>query len=122
MRRSEAATQPYMVAIRTRSSALGLQRNLYTMTEDPTGSPMAAFNLAGRRALVTGARRGIGRAIAMGLAAQGAEVAVHHADTPDEQQDAEAVVHEIFQHGGVAHRFVGDFAWPGAGETLAKHI
>jgi len=92
------------------------------MTEDPTGSPMAAFNLAGRRALVTGARRGIGRAIAIALAAQGAGVAVHHADTPEEQQDAEAVVHEIFRRGGVAHRFVGDFAWPGAGETLANQV
>jgi NAD(P)-dependent dehydrogenase (short-subunit alcohol dehydrogenase family) len=35
-----------------------------------------AFSLQGRRALITGASRGIGRAIAEGLAAAGAEVAI----------------------------------------------
>jgi NAD(P)-dependent dehydrogenase (short-subunit alcohol dehydrogenase family) len=38
---------------------------------------MKLFNLSGRTALVTGSSRGIGRAIALGLAEQGATVAIH---------------------------------------------
>ena len=37
---------------------------------------LAAFSLAGRRALVTGASRGIGRAIARGLAQAGATLRI----------------------------------------------
>ena len=57
--------------------------------------PFASFCLTGRTALVTGARREIGRAIALGLAGAGARLAIHHADTAEESSDAAAVVQEI---------------------------
>ncbi|MCA0969175.1 3-oxoacyl-[acyl-carrier-protein] reductase [Halobacillus litoralis] len=50
-------------------------------------------------ALVTGASRGIGRAIALELAAKGAKVAVNYAGSEDK---AEAVVQEILEQGGQA--------------------
>ncbi len=54
------------------------------------------FGLKGRRAVVTGAGRGIGRAIARALAAVGAEVLVHYHSS---REAAEALVKEIIQQG-----------------------
>ena len=84
--------------------------------------PFAPFRLAGRTALVTGARREIGRAIALGLAGAGARLAVHHADTPEERDDAAAVVREIEALGGQARAFGQDFVRDDAGRLLAATV
>ena len=83
---------------------------------------LSAFDLTGRVALVTGARREIGRAIATGLAGLGARLAVHHRGTPDEQADADAAVAAIRAAGGNAQDFPADFAEPGAGAKLAGAV
>ena len=84
--------------------------------------PFAAFRLNGRTALVTGARREIGRAIALTLAAAGARVAVHHAGSPAESCDAAGVVAEIEAAGGEAAAFGQDFARDDAGLHLAGAV
>ena len=56
--------------------------------------------LEGQVALVTGAGRRIGRAVAVRLAAEGARVAVHYRSSKSE---AEAVAAEIVRSGGQAH-------------------
>lgn len=84
--------------------------------------PFAAFRLTGRTALVTGARREIGRAIALGLSRAGARLAIHHAGTPEEAADAAAVLREIQVHGGDAAAFAQDFAQDDAGHQLAAAV
>jgi NAD(P)-dependent dehydrogenase (short-subunit alcohol dehydrogenase family) len=81
-----------------------------------------SFRLAGRTALVTGARREIGRAIALALAGAGARLAIHHAGTAEEAADADAVVREIEQGGGAARAFGQDFAADDAGHRLAAAV
>ncbi len=84
--------------------------------------PFVPFRLTGRTALVTGARREIGRAIALGLAGAGARLAIHHAGTEEEASDAAAVVREIEAAGGAADAFGQDFAEDDAGHLLAAAV
>ena len=65
---------------------------------------MAQYDVAGRSAIVTGAGSGIGRAIAILLAANGASVIVNDIDAGH----AGAVVGEIRGAGGTAEASVGD--------------
>jgi glucose 1-dehydrogenase len=80
------------------------------------------FDLTRRTALVTGARREIGRAIALGLAGLGARLAVHHAGTEEEARDAAGVVAEIRAAGGQAEAFGCDFTQNDAGKRLARDV
>lgn len=67
---------------------------------------MSPFSLDGRRALVTGANTGIGQAIAVSLAAQGARV------TCAGRREADATVARIIEAGGEADTLHLDFADP----------
>ena len=60
----------------------------------------ATSPLMGQTALVTGASRGIGKAVALELAAAGATVAVNYANS---NAGADAVVAEITAKGGSAY-------------------
>ena len=80
--------------------------------------PFSSFRITGRTALVTGARREIGRAIALGLAGAGARLAIHHAGTAEENSDAAA----IQMMGGTAASFGQDFVHDDARQRLAATV
>ena len=63
------------------------------------------FDLGGKVALVTGASRGLGRAIALALAAQGADLAINYRDNTEA---AEAVAAEAREAGRKASVIRGD--------------
>ncbi len=77
------------------------------------------MQLGGRVALVTGAGRRIGRAIALGLARRGAQVAVHYNDS---RAGADDVVAEIRRGGGTAEAFGADLTNVEAPELLIHDV
>ena len=78
-----------------------------------------AAPLADQVALVTGASRGIGRAIALELAAAGAEVVVNYAASASA---AEAVVEAITAAGGRAYALAADVAVEEQVDGLVKTV
>ena len=75
--------------------------------------------LANKTALVTGASRGMGRATALALAAEGARVIVHYGRNADE---ANAVVNQIRAKGGQADAVSADLAAPDGAHMLAAQV
>jgi NAD(P)-dependent dehydrogenase (short-subunit alcohol dehydrogenase family) len=75
----------------------------------------AGFSLSGRRALVTGASSGIGRGLALALAAAGARVVLHHCGGAEGAADVAAKI-------GGAPIFEADFTVSGAAAQLADDV
>ncbi len=79
----------------------------------------AATELAGQVALVTGAAKNIGRAIALELAAAGAKIAIN---TRASRAEAEAVAQEIRSGGGTAAVYLADIADAGAVQNMCAAV
>lgn len=75
--------------------------------------------LTGQTALVTGASRGIGRAVALALAEAGAEVVVNYSSSADA---AEEVVQTITSNGGSAYAIKANVAEEDAVDQLIKTV
>ena len=67
------------------------------------------MNLKDRTALVTGASRGIGRAIALALAAEGADVAVNYVASEGPAKEVAEHIHKLGRRAILARADVGDF-------------
>lgn len=76
-------------------------------------------NLNGKVALVTGARRGIGRGISLELAREGADIAINDVV---EQAQAEAVAEEVRALGRRALVVMADVAQPGEVQAMVEQV
>lgn len=80
---------------------------------------MLTVDLTGQRILVTGAATGIGRACALMLARQGAEVWINHLDQADASA---ALVSQIHATGGLATAIEADISHPDAVQKMFARI
>ena len=67
------------------------------------------MQLEGRTALVTGGSRGIGRAIALALAQEGADVAVNYVSSEGQAKQVVEQIHKMGRKGMLAQADVADF-------------
>ena len=75
--------------------------------------------LDGQSAIVTGASRGIGKAIAISLAKEGAEVIINYSSSPE---NASKVVSEINSFGGKAYSLQADNSNEDSVNNLIKNV
>ncbi len=84
----------------------GLAQAMEPMPDHGEESYKGSGRLEGRRALITGGDSGIGRAVAIAYAREGADVCINY--LPVEEPDAEQVAELLTSEGRTLHRMPGD--------------
>ncbi|MFC7679045.1 SDR family oxidoreductase [Paenibacillus sp. GCM10028914] len=84
----------------------GLETEMKPRPDDGSATYKGTGRLAGRKAIVTGADSGIGRAVAIAFAREGADVVLSY--MPEEEQDAKEVVKLVEEAGRKAVAVPGD--------------
>lgn len=97
----------------------GLEAAMVTKPEYGKGSYRGSGKLEGKAALVTGGDSGIGRAVAVAFAREGADVAIAY--LPEEEEDARETVAQIEAAGRKAAAFPGDLRDEAYARGLVDH-
>ncbi|MGY5319328.1 SDR family oxidoreductase [Neomicrococcus lactis] len=84
----------------------GLDKNLIPQSDRGEHSYQGTGRLVGRRALITGADSGIGAAVAIAFAREGADIALSY--LPAEEQDAQEIKSIVEESGQRAFLYPGD--------------
>lgn len=94
----------------------GLDAKLQPKADHGEQTYRGSDRLKGRRALITGGDSGIGRAVAVAFAREGADVAINY--LPSEEEDAQEVIKQIEASGRKAVAIPGDIS----DETFCQHL
>lgn len=111
-------SEPKPPFARQRQQPPGLESELEPAPRYQAASYRAAGKLEGLRALITGGDSGIGRAVALLYAREGADVAIVY--LPEEQSDAEITRDEITALGRRCELMPGDLTTPGLCEKVVE--
>lgn len=96
----------------------GIQKEMHPLPDCGEERYVGCGRLKGRKAFITGGDSGIGRAIAIAYAREGAEVAINY--LPEEQKDADTLVELLAKEGIQIHRVPGNIGTEEGAKTIVR--